>query len=52
MTDKEWNDIMGEIHSLRFQLIHNIVPATEREAMRARLKAILERLAKEGLPPS
>ena len=48
MTDKEWTDIMAEIHSLRFQLIHNIVPATEREVMRLRLKTLLEKLAKEG----
>ena len=51
MTDKEWNEIMAEIHSLRFQLVHNIVPATEREKMQAHLKALLEKLAKEGPVP-
>lgn len=45
MTDKEWHDVMAEVHSLRFQLIHNIVPATEREKMRAHLVALLEKLA-------
>jgi uncharacterized protein YutD len=47
MTDKEWHEAMAEIHNLRFQLLHNMAPVTERETMRARMRALLERLAQE-----
>jgi hypothetical protein len=47
MTDKEWHEAMAEIHNLRFQLLHNMVPATERDALRIRMKTLLERLAQE-----
>jgi hypothetical protein len=47
MTDKEWHEAMAEIHNLRFQLLHNMVPETERDALRIRMKALLEKLAQE-----
>lgn len=47
MTDKEWHEAMAEIHNLRFQLLHNMVPAPERDALRIRMRALLERLAQE-----
>jgi hypothetical protein len=47
MTDKEWHEAMAEIHNLRFQLLHNMAPVTERGALRARMRALLERLAQE-----
>ena len=51
MTDKEWNDLMTEIQSLRFQLVHNMVLPTEREKLQAHLKALLEKLVKDGGQP-
>jgi hypothetical protein len=47
MTEKEWHDAMAEIHNLRFQLIHKMVPEAEHEKLRARLKSLLESLARE-----
>ena len=47
MTEKEWHDAMAEIHNLRFQLIHNMVPEPERETLRNRLKGLLEKLVAE-----
>jgi hypothetical protein len=47
MTDKEWHEAMAEIHNLRFQLLHNMVPATERDTLRIRMIVLLERLAQE-----
>jgi uncharacterized Zn finger protein (UPF0148 family) len=48
VTDKKWADLMTEAQNLRFQILHNMVLPTECEAMRERLQAVLEKLAKEG----
>ena len=41
LSDKEWDAMIAEIQSLRYQLTHNIMPPKEREVMRLRMIANL-----------
>jgi hypothetical protein len=50
MTDKEWKAAIAEIESLRFQLVNNIMPLTEREDLRRKLTVSLCRLARRDMP--
>ncbi len=46
MTDTQWSSAIAEIESLRFQLVNNIMPPSERQDMRDRLIARLRALTK------
>jgi len=51
MTDKQWAEAIGEIESMRFQLVNNIMPFTERQDLQRNLAARLSRLA-DAMQPS
>ena len=48
MTDKEWNDALAEIMSLRYRLTNNIMPATERYDLQSKITLRLYALAERS----